>query len=117
MRNKQFYDLVHEWDVSNEPLRSREEFQKVVAEDDCKEFFKNYFVKASMYGMILYYFQGVTRAEIAECVCWVHDVTDGSRIKRGIIHMVLDEVRRIERKAREDGYNSIVEYVEKVKGK
>ena len=67
--------------------------------------------------MMLYYFEGVTRSEIAECVCWVHDVPDYSKIKNGIIHKVLDEVKAIERKARADGYNRIVEYIEKVEGK
>lgn len=117
MRNKQFYDLVHEWDVSLAPLRSREEFRKVLDEDDSKKFFNDYFVKGSLYAMILYYFEGVTRSEITDCVCWVHDVPDNSRIKRNINHKVLDEVRRIEKKAREDGYNNIVAYVEKVEGK
>ena len=117
MRNKFFYDLVHRWDVRLAPLRSRDEFQKVLQEDDSKKFFKEFFVKGSLHAMMLYYFDGVPRSEIAECVCWVHDVPENSRIEREINHKVLKEIKVIERKAHADGYNRIVECVEKMEGK
>ncbi len=114
MRNKQFYDYVHRWDVRLESLRCREEYLESLKEDNPKKFFGEYFVKPVLYGMCVWITEGITRSEITECVCWVHDIPANSNIKAGVNRKVCNEIKAIEKQAREDGYDKVVEFIEKM---
>ena len=117
MRNKEFYDYVHEWDMRLENLRGREEYQQILKNDDTKKFLENYYLRIALYSFCRWIAEGVERYEIIESLCWIFDVPDNTRLKFIISRQVKDELKAIENKARMDMYDDIVECFRKANEK
>ncbi len=117
MRNKEFYDYVHVWDVRLENMRGREEYQQILKTDDTKKFLENYYLRIALYGFCRWISEGVERYEVIESLCWIFDIPDNTRLKFIISRQVKDELKAIEKRAREDMYEDIVEHFKKANEK
>lgn len=117
MRNKEFYDYVHTWDMRLENMRGREEYRKILETDDTKKFLENYYLRIALYGFCRWIAAGVERYEIIESLCWIFDIPDNTRLKFIVSRQVKDELKAIEKRAREDMYEDIVEHFKKANEK
>lgn len=95
MRNKEFYDRVHYWDMKINKSLQNKEYKEAVAKDKPKDYFENYYNGFIEYDLLEFYFYGVPMSEIAECLAFIFEIEPNTKIRAGIYDRLRWEVRSI----------------------
>ena len=109
MRNKEFYDAVNHWDRQLQHSTQTPEYLQAIANDKPKAFFDEYYSVLAEYDLITYYYKGVPKSEISECIAFIHNIPYGSAIRAGITRRVSDEIRAIKQAAWEEAVQKAID--------